>query len=143
MTEPKKTITFNSDRNEVLLPVRGVPRVMRATWKAMQAIETELGVALVPLLDKLEKGEFGFREVSTVLFHGLEANQDHRMSREDIGELIQEEGLTTFSPYAVMLLAVAFHGGKNVSKKFVVQQQKLLDELSGHPTGSTSKPLSL
>lgn len=103
-----KNRTANPLRGEVPLPAGGRDFVLRPSFAALVAAESEVG-PLFPLIERAGEGRLAFGELTAVLWHCLSESPDG-LTREAFGELLLAEGLAAVMP-AFRQLAVAILGG--------------------------------
>lgn len=80
----------NPLRGEAILPVGGVPRMLRPTFTALVAAEEELG-PLFALVERAGAGELRLAEMAALFWHCL-AERDE-LSRQAVGEAAVAQGL--------------------------------------------------
>lgn len=100
------------ERNEVSIELAGKPRVMRATFGAIRAIERDVGKSLVKVVDDLGlRGDISVSDTVTVIFYGLQAyGGDTRMTLDEVGNAVVAEGFTQKAAAAAEFLRVALMG---------------------------------
>jgi hypothetical protein len=99
-------------RNEVEIELAGETRVMRATFAAIRGIERDLNTNVVPLIEKLAKGDIGVAQAAVIVFHGLHGNKDTRLNLEKVGEAIMDAGLSQVMEPVVKFISCALEGVK-------------------------------
>ena len=99
----------NPLRGEVLLRAGGRDFVLRPTFTALVAAESEAG-SLFGLIERAGEGKLQLSELALVLWHCLR-DVPEGMSREAFGEALVEEGLAAVMP-AFRQLAVSILGGR-------------------------------
>ena len=80
----------NPVRGEATLVVAGVPRLLRPTFTALVAAETELG-PLFALAERAGAGELRLAEMAALFWHCLADRE--QIAREQVGEAIADQGL--------------------------------------------------
>lgn len=97
-------------RNEVAVTLDGAEYTLRATFAAIRGIERDLKTNLVPLIEKLGRGDVGVEQAAVIIFHGLRGNGDTALSLEQIGDLILKTGLGVVMLPVVNFLSYAMQG---------------------------------
>ena len=91
----------NPVRGEATLVVAGVPRLLRPTFTALVAAETELG-PLFALVERAGAGELRLAEMAALFWHCLADRE--QIAREPGGEAIADQGLAACTkPLRVLL----------------------------------------
>lgn len=91
----------NPVRGEATLVVAGVPRLLRPTFTALVAAETELG-PLFALVERAGAGELRLAEMAALFWHCLADRE--QIAREQVGEAIADQGLAACTkPLRVLL----------------------------------------
>ena len=84
---------------------------MRASFTAIRAIETALGKSIVAVINQIgQQGDLSFTDAATIIHHGLRGNQDTRLSLDDVGDAVLDEGLGNASVAVVEFLSIALNG---------------------------------
>jgi len=107
-------------RNEVVITLAGQERIMRATFKAMRAIEVSTGKSWSALGQLLTSGNYGVGDVTKIVHHGLIGAEDTRLNEEAVGEAIVDAGLNNVMMPVVEFLAIGFTGAKPLGKSEVL-----------------------
>lgn len=102
-------------RNEVAITLAGEERTMRATFAAIRNIERDLGTNVIPLIRKMGQSDVGIGEVTTVIYRGLEAYGDTRLSHDEVGNAVMQNGITVLMGQVFEFLSKAM-SGVNVGK---------------------------
>ncbi len=97
-------------RNEVSVTLDGTEYTVRATFAAIRGIERDLKTNLVPLIEKLGRGDVGIEQAAVIVFHGLRGNGDTSLNLEQVGELILKTGLGEVMLPVVEFLSHAMQG---------------------------------
>jgi hypothetical protein len=103
-------------RNEVKISLGGVDRTMRATFKAIYAIEKDLGKPWSHVGQMVIEGSYGVREIATIIHHGLRGYDDNRLSFDEVGEAVMQEGINNCVAPIVEFISIAFQGVKSAGK---------------------------
>ena len=93
---------------------------MKASFAAILAIEEELGYGLVPLATQLVSRNFGLKELSIVIYHGLKAGGDEvKPTREQVREKVFRQGVMDEALLKAINLFIeyALNGGIEPEKK--------------------------
>lgn len=97
-------------RNEVAVTLDGSEYTLRATFAAIRGIERDLRTNLVPLIEKVGRGDVGLEQASIIIFHGLRGYGDESLNLDQVGELVLKTGLGEVMLPAVNFLSVAMRG---------------------------------
>lgn len=97
----------NPARGEASIVVKGRKRRLRPTFAALVAAEDEIG-PLFELVDRAGAGRLRMAEMATLFWHCLADRAD--LSRDDVGEAIAAQGLTTAAPTLRTLLKQVLQG---------------------------------
>ena len=112
-------------RNEVTVTLFGKERTMRATFRAIRDIETDLKLNWLRFAQKMAAGDIGIGEMAKIIFHGLKGYGDTRslktaapdgLTVEEIGDAIIEAGMNEVSTAVIQFIQIGFHGTKPVGK---------------------------
>lgn len=106
----------NPLKNTVTIHICGKDREMRAGWTTMSNVEFALKVHWSQLGDIIVGGTYGFNQVATIIDEALRGNKDDRLTREQIGEDLVEQGLAKFLPPVIELIGMGFKGTKLVAQ---------------------------
>lgn len=98
----------NPLRGEAVLPVAGVPRLLRPTFSALIAAEDELG-PLLALVERASTGGLRLSEMVALLWHCL-ADRD-AVDRAAVGEAVIALGLAAATRPLRVLLGQILQGG--------------------------------
>ena len=98
----------NAARGEASLMVGGAPLLLRPSFAALVAAETELG-PLFALVERAAEGRLGIGEMASLFFH-CAADRPEGVTRERIGQAIAESGLAGAAPALRVLLAQILQG---------------------------------
>jgi hypothetical protein len=97
-------------RNEVGIDLDGQTRTMRATFASIRGIERDLKTNLVPLIEKLGRGDVGIEQAAVIVFHGLRGFGDTELNLDQVGEAILKTGLGSVMMPVVEFLSQAMQG---------------------------------
>lgn len=97
----------NPERGEAVLPIGGVPRLLRPTFTALVAAEEELG-PLFALVERAGAGQLRLAELAALFWHCL-ADRD-RIGREAVGEAVMAAGLAACARPLRVLLSQILQG---------------------------------
>lgn len=98
-------------RNEVAIYLANEERVMRATFSAIRAIEATLGKSITAIINKIaNSGDISMTDAATVIYHGLRGYNDTRLTLDQVGEAIMEEGLSAATLAVVEFTSKALSG---------------------------------
>lgn len=98
----------NPLRGEAVLPVAGVPRLLRPTFAALIAAEDELG-PLLALVERASTGGLRLAELVALLWHCL-ADRD-TVDRAAVGDAVIAMGLAAATRPLRVLLGQILQGG--------------------------------
>lgn len=98
--------------NEVTINISGQERKMKASFKAMRAIEIALGKPWAALGAMVAGGTYGLNEIATVIFHGLLGNKDTRLTLDEVGEAVAEAGINAMIEPVTSFILIGFRGAK-------------------------------
>ena len=99
------------------LSLGGTEREIKATFDAIEKLENDLFKRpVVSVLQSAIAGSVSFRDVVSLIQAGLEAKNDTRLSRKEIGEFILDDGLAAFIPVFIEYLTYCLTGGKEQKK---------------------------
>ena len=99
----------NPLRGEVALPLGGGTRLLRPTFGALVAAESEAG-SLFQLLDRAAAGDVRMADIGAVFWHCLGDRTDGE-TRETFEAALLADGLGRLLPVYRAVLAAAFRGG--------------------------------
>jgi hypothetical protein len=105
---PKVSPTANAVRGEASLRVGGAELVLRPTFSALVAAETELG-PLFALVERAAAGTLGLGEMVALFWHCLRERPDG-LTREMLGEAVCMQGLSGATPVLRVLLGQILRG---------------------------------
>lgn len=97
-------------RNETQVTLDGVEYTLRATFTAIRNIERDLKTNLVPLIEKIGRGDVGIEQASVIVFHGLRGYGDEGHTLDQVGDLIMKTGLGSVMLSVVNFLSQAMQG---------------------------------
>ncbi|MBC2670916.1 GTA-gp10 family protein [Novosphingobium piscinae] len=97
----------NPLRGEAVLPIAGVPRLLRPSFAALVAAEAELG-PLFALVERAAAGQLGLGETVALLWHCLVDRAT--IPREAVGEAVAAMGLAAAAAPLRALLAAILQG---------------------------------
>jgi hypothetical protein len=97
----------NPLRGEAVLPIAGIPHLLRPTFTALVAAEEDLG-PLFALVERAGAGELRLGELTTLFWHCLAAPGD--VTREAVGEAVVAQGLAACAAPLRTLLAQILKG---------------------------------
>lgn len=98
----------NHLRGEAILPVAGVPRLLRPSFTALVAAEEELG-PLFALVERAAAGGLGLGEIAALFWHCLADRA--AVPREAVGEAVVTMGLAAAAVPLRLLLGQILQGG--------------------------------
>ncbi|MBI2235343.1 MAG: gene transfer agent family protein [Magnetospirillum sp.] len=99
---------MNKHRGDVAVTLGGREYVLRPTFGALVEIEERLGMGLVPLARKVLEGQFGFKEVATIIACGIKGAGERVPG--NLGDLTVEAGLMQLSEPVARFLNGALAG---------------------------------
>jgi hypothetical protein len=99
----------NPARGEAGFEVEGAALLLRPSFAALVAAETELG-PLFALVERAAEGRLGIGEMAALFFH-CAADRPGDLTRERIGAAIVEGGLAKATPALRVLLTQILLGG--------------------------------
>lgn len=97
-------------RNEVDITLLGETRTMRATFGAIRGVERDLKTNIIPLIERMGRGDVGVEQAAVVIFHGLKGYGDTSLTLDQVGDAVMGEGLSKVLEPVVNFLAVAMQG---------------------------------
>ncbi len=92
-------------RNSVMMTLAGAEYRLKPTFQAIMDIEERLG-GIVGLAVKAADGNFGLKEMAVIIW----ATMTDRITFDQVGEMILNEGLATVSPVVRELLTLCLVG---------------------------------
>ena len=98
----------NPARGEASFTVGGTEILLRPSFAALVAAETELG-PLFALVERAAEGQLGVGEMASLFFH-CAAERPPELTRERLGEAIAEGGLAKATPVLRVLLGQILQG---------------------------------
>ena len=98
----------NPARGEAGFEVDGAALLLRPSFAALVAAETELG-PLFALVERAAEGQLEIKEMAALFFH-CAADRPDDLTRERIGAAIVESGLAKATPVLRMLLTQILQG---------------------------------
>jgi len=99
----------NAVRGEASLRVGGAELVLRPTFGALVAAETELG-PLFALVERAAAGGLNLNEMVGLFWHCVSMRPEG-LTREMLGEAIVAQGLSSVTPILRVLLGQILRGG--------------------------------
>lgn len=126
MTRPKKVAPVanassvaNADRGEHELTLAGRTYLLRPSYTAIKAIETQTGASIVVLARRGNLGDLMLEQVgiiaSEMIRAGAKSEMTRNVSAERIAELCYEEGLPHVTARLTLALIDAATGGRTAS----------------------------
>lgn len=100
----------NERKNELDITIAGQKRTMRASFEAIEAIENVTGKSISMLVASVNGSDIGVGLATDVVFHGLRGFGDTRLTRQEVGEAIIEEGIIKVGAPILQFLLIAFRG---------------------------------
>ncbi len=100
----------NSVRGEVLLEMAGRHFTLKPTFESIIDIESRLG-GVVALAMRASKGEYGLKDITTVIWCTLNHLGSDKPSYENIGQMILDTGLVPASNAMKDILTSVLGGG--------------------------------
>jgi hypothetical protein len=97
----------NPLRGEAVLPIAGIPHLLRPTFTALVAAEEDLG-PLFALVERAGAGQLRLGELATLFWHCLAAPDG--LTREAVGEAVVAQGLAACAAPLRTLLAQILKG---------------------------------
>ena len=101
-------MSANPARGEASIRVGGATLVLRPSFAALVAAESELG-PLFALVERAADGRLTLTETVALFWHCL-AERDGALTREAIGEAIVAQGLSAIAPALRVLLGQVLSG---------------------------------
>ncbi|MCW0200023.1 gene transfer agent family protein [Sphingopyxis sp.] len=98
----------NALRGEAELRVGGAPYVLRPSFAALVAAESELG-SLFALVERAADGRLGLGEMAALFWHCVRDRPD-TLTREAVGEAVVAGGLAAATPALRVLLGQILQG---------------------------------
>ncbi|MGV7122244.1 gene transfer agent family protein [Sphingopyxis sp. 550A] len=98
----------NALRGEAELRVGGVLHVLRPSFAALVAAESELG-PLFALVERAADGRLGLGELATLFWHCVR-DRPEMLTREAVGEAVVAGGLAAATPALRVLLGQILQG---------------------------------
>lgn len=98
----------NPARGEAALQVGGETLVLRPSFEALVAAETELG-SLFALVERAAEGRLMLAELATLFWHCVRERPEG-LSREQVGAAVAELGLARTAPVLKVLLTQILQG---------------------------------
>lgn len=98
----------NALRGEAELHVGGVLHVLRPSFAALVAAESELG-PLFALVERAADGRLGLGELATLFWHCVR-DRPETLTREAVGEAVVAGGLAAATPALRVLLGQILQG---------------------------------
>ncbi|MPT49095.1 MAG: gene transfer agent family protein [Sphingobium sp.] len=99
----------NAARGEAELLIRGERLMLRPSFAALVAAEEELG-PLFALVERASNGELRLSEMVALFWHCRHGWPD-AISRNDVGEVVAELGLSATTPILRVILRQILAGG--------------------------------
>lgn len=100
-------MTANPERGEAALLLGGVPHVLRPSFEALVAAETELG-PLFELVERAASGKLGIAEIAGLFWHCL--RDPPACDRATFGEALVAAGLKALTPALRVLIGQILAG---------------------------------
>lgn len=114
---------INLERNEVSISLAGETRTLRATFTAIRAIERDLGKSIIKVVDDLGlRGDISVTDTATIIYRGLQGYGDTRLTLDQVGNALVQEGFTEKAASAAEFLRVALMGVSTVGKQTEVME---------------------
>lgn len=109
---------------EFTLDLAGKERVLKCNFRAIEALETrELKKGMIKTLAEISNGDIYFTDVVKIIYVGLAASKDTRLSEQEIGEAVLSEGkFGEAVKVCVEFLTYAITGGKGVESQSPLQK---------------------
>jgi hypothetical protein len=104
--------TPNLHRGEVAIELAGRSYVLRPTFEALSAIETDPGAGLAELARRIVAGDWRLVDFTAIALHGLRAHEGRRRTREAVGALVVETGLNDCALPMASFLRAGLLGGR-------------------------------
>lgn len=98
----------NPLRGEAELRIGGAAHVLRPSFAALVAAESELG-PLFALVERAADGRLGLGELAALFWHCLK-DRPAALTREAVGEAVVAQGLAAVTPALRMLLGQILQG---------------------------------
>ena len=102
----------NPYRGEAILPVAGLPRLLRPSFAALVAAEEELG-PLFALVERAGAGQLRLAEMAGLFWHCV-ASRDG-LTRDCIGQAVLDQGLAAASKPLRVLLGQILQGAADLA----------------------------
>lgn len=100
----------NERKNELDITLAGQKRTMRASFEAIEAIESVTGKSISMIVASVSGNDIGVTLATDVIFQGLRGYGDTRLTRQEVGEAVIEEGIIQVGAPVLQFLLLAFRG---------------------------------
>lgn len=88
------TVVVNKTEGTVTFPLGHVECVLKVTWRAVADIENDLGYGMVALSRRVVTSNFGLKDLSIVILHGLKASgTEGNPTLDKVSEMVMKSGL--------------------------------------------------
>lgn len=112
---------------EIEIVLNGVTHTMKATWRAVAAVEHALGYGIVPLTQRILAKNFGQMEAAIIIYHGLkEAGAKGQIDLDKVQEQIYKTGILNKSIVDAITLfcEYALTGGQEPGKQDAAEKKE-------------------
>lgn len=95
-------------RNQVAITLAGEERVMQASFGALRGIEQALGESIISTIARARL--IGVTDCAVIIFNGLKGYNDTRLTLEQVGEAVVDQGLAAIGLPCMKFLSIAMNG---------------------------------
>ena len=106
----------NKNRGEVAIKLAKNEYILRPSFQAICSIETELGKSIIAIIANLTKNNLTLSDSSIIIFYGMQAYEKQQLTKEEIGNLIFNEGIINILPKLIKFLEYAVGLGEENGK---------------------------
>jgi hypothetical protein len=108
----------NAFMNRMTIDLGDQKREIVGNFEALSAIQTEMNAGELEVIRRFGTGRFGIKEITSIIFNGLKANGDNRLTRSQVGDLIlQSKKYDEYSAICVEFLSMSLDTGESVGKE--------------------------
>lgn len=97
--------------NKATINIMGKDRVMIATFANLSAIEEDLGMGLISLVEKAINAQLTHKQLLAVIYNSLNGSVD-RLEKSQIQKEIETHGYVKFYAAVSEFLTIALRGGE-------------------------------
>ncbi len=101
----------NKERGEMAMTLAGKEFVLRPTYGALAEIEGTLGQGIVPLAERIHRGEYGIVDLAVIVTAALRSRGEPA-TVEKVGEMILQTGLGPVVGKVMEFLKTALNAGQ-------------------------------